>query len=385
MALGIIGFSVFLALSFGIAAALVSDIFFDDDNEAEAQADADPSSEFDELRGNTISASDPLGFALSLTEAEADVLLDPAQFDTVIDGATARLAAEPETEADANSTVLGTPADDVLRAADDTRFIFGDDGDDLIEGGADTDLFSGGAGNDIILGRQRPQSGGDILEGDAGNDLLAGRGGSDQLFGYEDDDVLIGGAFGDDLYGGTGVDLLYAGAGNDTLQDNFDAPPDTDRIGVEVLNAGDGDDSVRTEDGVNLVRLGAGNDRLLVLNENDSFSDDPITVVSDFEPGEDRIFLGVYGSSNDLVQGANTARLPLTLTAVNTGQGPATLVEPDLTGVASITDGSARNVGSVVLIGVAPAEIASTDVQAYLLDGDSLRLSEDSIERLFNA
>ncbi len=381
MALGIIGFSVFLALSFGITAALVSDIFFDDDSQTEAQADADPSSEFDELRASAVSTDDPLGFALGLTEDEAGTLLDESQLEPTRQDALARLSAEPETPASGNGNLVGTPGDDIIRAADDVTAIDSLDGDDLLAAGLGTSEVFADGGDDIVLGGSGPGSTLDegenaVLFGGSGDDIVFGGEGDDRISGEAGDDIMLGGGGDDDLITRrAGTNMFFGGAGDDDIN-RFNVG-EAFETGLEVVNAGAGDDFVTLGLGTTLVELGEGQDRLIMLNSNEALDDDPLAVVTDFTPGEDRIFLGVLAKDPDILAGEITRELALTLRSIETNQGPATLVEPDLSDVEGIDPLTDLNLSGVILVGVTPSQLQAGDITALLTDNAGITAPED--------
>jgi hypothetical protein len=147
-----------------------------------------------------------------------------------------------DTGAGADEVVAG-PADDVVR---------GGPGADRLTGGPGGDELDGGAGDDVIVGLD----GADVVRGGDGTDTLdlsgAAAGVTVFLNGIADDgpagtaavDVerVLGSAFGDTLGGGDGVDVLEAGAGDDVIDvrgggnDVADCGEGTDRA---VVDAGD--------------------------------------------------------------------------------------------------------------------------------------------------
>lgn len=138
---------------------------------------------------------------------------------------------------DGADMVCGSNYPDSISGADGDDTLLGNGGKDTINGEAGNDTLEGGLGDDNLYGHEaRPatppdnynDAGDDVLRGDAGNDTLRGNGG---------DDMLYGGEGNDDLDGGAGNDELYGEAGNDTLTDS-------DLVGIDVLDGGDGVDTV---------------------------------------------------------------------------------------------------------------------------------------------
>lgn len=130
---------------------------------------------------------------------------------------------------------------------DDT--LFGGDGDDELIGNAGADTLFGGAGNDRLYGGERARS----AALDFSDDYLDGGDGADQLTGSAGNNFLLGGAGNDDIGAGAGDNVIEGGAGNDTIS----------ATGRDVVDAGDGDDTVMTF-GIGSVRIsgGAGDDRI---------------------------------------------------------------------------------------------------------------------------
>ncbi|NGM46659.1 hypothetical protein G5B31_14050 [Rhodobacter sp. SGA-6-6] len=187
-----------------------------------------------------------------------------------------------------------TPAWEVI--PDDADSLSGGAGDDLIAGGSGDDTLAGDAGNDTLDGGD----GADVLSGGGDRDLIHG-GGGDVVDGGEegdDHDTLVVNDVASFVYGGgnnesgtvtfndgstltfqnievlvvdgvshgTGDGVVQGTAGADTMLpgytdangdviDGSDGPDD-------VIEAGDGADSVQAGDGDDTVRGGSGNDTL---------------------------------------------------------------------------------------------------------------------------
>jgi Ca2+-binding RTX toxin-like protein len=71
--------------------------------------------------------------------------------------------------------------------------------------------IAGSAENDVLIGANRSE----ILVGDRGNDVMQGRGGADTLLGGRGDDQLSGGLGSDRLSGDGGNNALFGGANRD--------------------------------------------------------------------------------------------------------------------------------------------------------------------------
>ena len=104
--------------------------------------------------------------------------------------------------------------------------------------------------------------GNDQITGGSGNDTLTGGDGSDILAGGDGDDEIFGGRLGFD---GDEYDELYGGAGADRLSGfgYLDGGDGDDFVsGSGELFGGDGDDTVNSFGDGDIVRGGAGNDRI---------------------------------------------------------------------------------------------------------------------------
>jgi hypothetical protein len=226
--------------------------------------------------------------------------------------------------------------------------------------GSDHDAIFGNAGNDVVLGNSAYNP----IFGGQGDDRLFGRGGDDYLFGDEGEDTVAGGAGNDLVVGGIGADVLYGGAGDDNLYDARNDLRNADRNRADVIVAGDGDDGVVIEDGVNLVSLGEGADHVTVFAES---GDDPVAVITDFDPAQDALLLGVYAPDVDLPQGENGIELGYTLREIETELGRGTLVQP--AGTEEITAealGDGASVGYALLLGLRPEDLAGVDIRVVL-------------------
>lgn len=187
------------------------------------------------------------------------------------------------------------------------QIVVGDMGDDVLAGGETWDQMFGRDGSDQLLG----EGGDDILQGDSGDDDLSGGDGSDNLDGGMGSDHLDGGAMPDALMGGDGDDVLDAGADHDMLHGG---------MGDDTLTGGTGADAF-------IVDPHSGHD-----------------VVLDFEAtGE------AQGAFDHI---ALVDILPDEVAVTDTAEGA--LVSWD-------TDGDATANGSILLQGVAKADLRQSD------------------------
>lgn len=164
------------------------------------------------------------------------------------------------------------------------------DGDDILFASYDfnpTIVAFGGEGSNIFFGG----AGNDRLYGGTGADYMFGGAGNDSLFGEDGDDYL-GGEDGDDLLeGGTGSNTLSGGAGADTLGPSDET---SSYYGYgDILDAGEGDDTIYGTPGDDIIDGGAGNDTIYGLGGNDQL----------FGGDGDDIFYG--GDGEDYLYGGN--------------------------------------------------------------------------------
>lgn len=148
-----------------------------------------------------------------------------------------------------DSTLQGTPGNDVILGTPGGDNITADAGDDIVCGWHGDDVIVGGDGDDLLIG----DDGNDTLYGDAGNDRALGNDGTDQLFGGPDDDVLRGGPDADVVSGEDGDDRVLGGTGDDTLRGG---------LGTDYLGGFGGNDTITGGDGADLIFGGFGADTI---------------------------------------------------------------------------------------------------------------------------
>ena len=150
---------------------------------------------------------------------------------------------------------LGTEGRNTLQGAGGSVFLDGRGGDDVLE---------------ALTGLDELAPGDATLIGGAGDDRLVGNIGDDELFGGGDDDTLIGGEGADELSGGDGVDSLEGGGGDDFLRSGAGAES---FIVGEVLNGGDGEDTLVSDNGGSRSLQGGDNNDLLQVLGGAAFLD----------------------------------------------------------------------------------------------------------------
>jgi len=216
-----------------------------------------------------------------------------------------------------------------------------------------------------------------VIVGQDGSDILFGNGNFDQIFGGNGDDTISGGDGNDLLVGGLGGDVIYGGAGDDNIYDATGQVEIEDVNRVDVIHAGDGDDGIVLQDGINLLSLGAGADHVTIYTQTE---DNPGAVITDFDPAEDALLIGVHAPDYDMPAGQNTEQLGYRLTEIMTDLGPATLVEPLVADAATAAAMNATSVGFAVLIGLTPTQLAGAQIQVVVTNADHESFAPDSIE-----
>lgn len=223
-------------------------------------------------------------YDLSLYASAQHISLNPGDWSTASDGQLAYL--------DYNGhRAHGNIANAYLYQGDLRSLIetvLAGSGDDWVAGNVADNYLSGGAGNDTLIGdgTGAMRGGNDTLIGGAGNDSLDGGVGNDRLEGQDGNDTLLGGAGDDLLTGLAGADLMDGGAGNDSLY-SF---------------AGQGPDTIRGGDGIDLLQISRTN-----LTSNVLFSiRDLVTTLPDGTSVSGIEKLNYHGSTGaDVVQGGD--------------------------------------------------------------------------------
>lgn len=203
--------------------------------------------------------------------------IDPALTgDELFDGLTAQvvtITTNPIGPTSFDDVLVGTVADEVIRALNGDDWVDGAGGNDRIEGNGGNDTLNGGLASDTLLGG----TGNDRLFGHAGNDRLLRQGGADILLGGEGNDTLLGGIGNDFLAGASGQDFLKGERGADILQGG---------AGNDTLSGGTGNDTLQGGLGNDVIFTGAGRD-VIVTGRGQGFD-----TVADFTNGLDKLDIG---------------------------------------------------------------------------------------------
>jgi Ca2+-binding RTX toxin-like protein len=270
-------------------------------------------------------------------------------------------------------------------------------GNDVIVSGSGDDSLFGGTGNDFLNGGE----GNDTLDGGIGDDVLSDDGGNDSIFGGVGNDELthfdFGGAAADaTLDGGEGDDTLDGGAGNDwasyanaggavtvDLSEGTSSGADgsDDLKGIENVLGGIGNDSILGDGLNNVLDGGNGDDTVLSFVGDDSVvgGDGSDSLIGN--EGADTLLGGTGndtllgneqadslagGDNNDLLQGGQDTD------TLDGGAGDDTLAGG--TGENRLTGGdgndfasyAAAGAGVLVDLGAAQANAQGTDIDDQL-------------------
>jgi len=256
--------------------------------------------------------------------------------------------------------------------------IQGTEEDDIISAGADVEVTFAEDGNDAVFGGDHDQ----VIFGGAGDDALFAEDGSDQVFGDEGDDLMFGGGDDDLLVGDAGEDTIFGGAGNDMIFPSS-LVEFTDASDVDVVGAGEGDDIVYVRAETALIELGVGEDDVLVHTDSFVEGNSPLAIITDFDPDEDQIVLGVYAPDFQFEGDANSLEISSTLTQIETAQGPATLVVPSVDDAELAEALTGANIGHAILIGVTPDQIETGNIRVLVESDTSNAFAPDSIQSVF--
>ncbi len=157
------------------------------------------------------------------------------------------LAADPPSCFGQAATIVGTSGDDELTGTPGPDVIVGLGGFDVIDGLAGSDRICGGGDADAMFGRQ----GLDRMNGGLGNDLFTGGPGAD---------LIIGGSPDGGLNPENTISYVDKPAGQviDVAAGQW---PDGDTVQqIQVIDTGEGDDSVVVDQTISLVSLAGGED-----------------------------------------------------------------------------------------------------------------------------
>ncbi len=325
-----------------------------------------------------------LGGSLIFGQADNDTLISVGPNDTLVGGADedsirsqrspALLFGDAGSDtivAEARATMFGGLGDDFLQGTVEANLMFGNEGSDTMLGGAQRrDSLYGGKGNDSLgffiagggnnLGLPLAgvgfagNEGSNFLRGDLGDDLVVGINQRDTLFGGRGKDTLRGAGSSSFLSGDLDDDILFVsnvtqsspfapttvitvgiekttllgGAGNDSLYGSIGNFGE----GRNLLDGGDGNDTIRVFATLDTAKGGAGDDFIVSVSAPNIFS--PLGGSSNFpgfagrnlldgEEGNDTIVAAFF--TDTMIGGAGNDSLSGTFNQASGGDGNDTL------------------------------------------------------------
>lgn len=169
--------------------------------------------------------------------------------------------------------------------------------DSVWNGTAWANAFSAEIGNDTFyeIDDVTTGAGNDTVDGSTGDNRIKSGGGADTVSGGAGDDTLLGGKQDDTLDGGADSDWLYGGRGVDSMTGGTGADTLGGNRGNDLMDGGDGNDKVSGNEGRDLLSGGIGNDTLLGGDDKDTLNGGT---------GEDQL---EGGDGNDVLNGGDNA------------------------------------------------------------------------------
>tara|TARA_R110002124_G_scaffold64985_2_gene178029 strand:- start:862969 stop:881598 length:18630 start_codon:yes stop_codon:yes gene_type:complete len=229
--------------------------------------------------------------------AGADIIDGGADFDTVDYSAQAsavvvNFAGATDTVTGATTdtlidieSVIGTSLDDTFTGNEGIAEIFdaGTDagGGDLLEYGADTDdlvvdltgetMTGDGAGTDTITGFENVNTGtgADTITGTATKNIIDAGDGANSVMASDGDNTITTGTGIDYIRSGTGADLINAGAGDNDIDAGSGNNNITTTTGADTIVSGAGDDTITAGSGLNTITAGDGANQITTGADKD--------------------------------------------------------------------------------------------------------------------
>lgn len=161
--------------------------------------------------------------------------------------------------------------------------------DSVLNTGRISSSLTTGAGNDRVVNTGKI---GDFASLGEGNDTFRGGGGTlgSGVYGGDGNDSIISGLGDDVVYGGDGNDTLLGGAGDDFIADG---------AGNDMVRGGLGDDNLNAGEGRDTLFGGGGADSFTFLTVNSISSGADRDQVRDFTVGEDVINLSAIDANTN--------------------------------------------------------------------------------------
>jgi hypothetical protein len=124
-----------------------------------------------------------------------------------------------------------------------------------------------------------------------------------------------------------------------------------------------------------VIELGEGEDDIIVFSTWED--NDPVSIITDLDPNEDQIVLGVYVPDYDFPGEATRMDATYTASLIETSQESATLIMPAVTDEALLSEFNSQSVGHAIPLGVDPSEIQDNNIHVIISNSNILDGSAD--------
>ena len=213
-----------------------------------------------------------------------------------------------------NDTIYAGGGDNVITTGNGTNTIYVGNGDNIITSGSGIDRITLGSGNNTVstgdgndqvfansggTGAITTGNGNDYIEIQNGNYTVSTGDGNDYINknGYFGDNVIDAGDGKNTIYGGYGHQSITAGSGDDYINNND---------GNDSISTGAGNDYVYAENNNNNVNLGAGNDQIDIYYGNyNTIATGAGNDTINSEYGDYNTYVFSKGDGQDQISGTN--------------------------------------------------------------------------------
>ena len=200
--------------------------------------------------GQTADATLPISASVLTTDANGNQVVTTAP-------APGQTQAAPVVIGDADSAIVGTAGDNLIRAGNGNDTVVTNSGNDIIALGNGNNTVRTGDGHDMVT------------VGDGNNTIFLGAGPKLVITG-DGSNIIVGGSGNSQLYGGAGNDEFYAGNGNSVVEGGAGNDTLVGGVGHNALIGDVGNDLLMDGGGVADMYGGAGNDTFSVTNVQDT-------------------------------------------------------------------------------------------------------------------
>jgi len=251
------------------------------------------------------------------------------------------------------------------------------DVDPAVHGDVDWLAYHVTLGDDVTDFYMLESSGSVVIGAGTGQTLRAGDAAISILFGGAGDDTFDGTPMGPSTFvGGDGDDIMqafanqhadmYGGNGDDIITSNVFLPVNDPFYTTTIASGGAGDDFIAVNSEMAYVSLGVGEDLgIFASNSNSSVAEasDNFSVITDFDPADDRIVLLVTTP-----QDIEITELTYVLTEIETDSGIATLVSPAYSDDIAFDGMNETGASHAILLGLTPDQVSDDDITVLLVN-----------------